>query len=197
MTKREFLDALAKRLSELPTKEIEERLGFYEEMIDDRIEEGISEEEAVLSIGSLDQILDDISAEKGKSWDKEKSKGKLKAWQIVLIAVGSPIWAALLISVAAVVISLYAVMWALVITLWAIFGASVGVAFGGLIIGVAYMCMGEVLLGIALIGAAITCAGLTVFAFVGSKEMTNITVMTPKLVVLGIKKVFKAKEETK
>ena len=52
MTKREFLAQLRKGLSGLPQDDIEERLTFYGEMIEDRKEEGLSEEEAVSAVGS-------------------------------------------------------------------------------------------------------------------------------------------------
>ena len=44
MNKQEFLAGLRKGLSGLPQEDIEERLLFYSEMIDDRIEEGMEEE---------------------------------------------------------------------------------------------------------------------------------------------------------
>jgi uncharacterized membrane protein len=47
MGKQEFLTRLGKALSGLPREDIEERLNFYSEMIEDRMEEGLSEEEAV------------------------------------------------------------------------------------------------------------------------------------------------------
>ena len=47
MNKVEFLEQLRRGLNGLPQEEIEERVTFYSEMIDDRIEEGFSEEEAV------------------------------------------------------------------------------------------------------------------------------------------------------
>ena len=43
MLKQEFLDALKSRLAGLPQKEVEERLDFYSEMIDDKLEENISD----------------------------------------------------------------------------------------------------------------------------------------------------------
>ena len=42
MSKQAFLARLRKELSGLPKDDIEERLAFYEEMIDDRTEEGLS-----------------------------------------------------------------------------------------------------------------------------------------------------------
>ena len=41
MTKIQFLLALNKALSGLPQDEIEERLTFYSEIIDDRMEDGL------------------------------------------------------------------------------------------------------------------------------------------------------------
>ncbi|MBR5538496.1 MAG: hypothetical protein IKU61_01205 [Clostridia bacterium] len=47
MNKQEFLEELRKGLSGLPKEDVRERLNFYGEIIDDRIEEGLTEEEAV------------------------------------------------------------------------------------------------------------------------------------------------------
>ena len=63
MSKQEFLAQLRKGLSGLPQDDIEERLAFYGEMLDDRIEEGISEEEAVSAIDSVDEIVQQVVAE--------------------------------------------------------------------------------------------------------------------------------------
>ena len=56
MTKEKFLKGLGARLSRLPKREIEECLAFYGEMIDDRMEEGLSEEEAVSAVGDIKEI---------------------------------------------------------------------------------------------------------------------------------------------
>ena len=45
MNKQEFFEQLRKGLSGLPKDDIEERLTFYKEMIEDRIEDGLSEED--------------------------------------------------------------------------------------------------------------------------------------------------------
>ena len=47
MTKNEFLSSLRSKLQGLPPADIDERIGFYSEMIDDRMDEGKSEEEAI------------------------------------------------------------------------------------------------------------------------------------------------------
>ena len=52
MTKIKFLIELHNRLSGLPKDDVEERLSFYSEMIEDRIEDGLSEEEAVEAVAT-------------------------------------------------------------------------------------------------------------------------------------------------
>ena len=123
MSKREFLLKLRKRLYGLTKDEIRERLDFYEEIIDDRIEEGLSEEEAVLAVGPIDAIAEQILSESSgdKKFKAEKGNArKLRTWEIVLLALGSPIWVSILISIFAVIISVYAVIWSLVIVIWAL-----------------------------------------------------------------------------
>ena len=63
MSKQEFLARLRKGLSGLPQEDIEERLGFYSEMIEDQMEEGISEEEAVSAVGAVDEIVAQVVAQ--------------------------------------------------------------------------------------------------------------------------------------
>ena len=67
MTKKEFLSKLRRKICRLPHKEISERLGFYNEIIDDKIEEGIPEKEAVAGVGNIEdiaaQILSDANVE--------------------------------------------------------------------------------------------------------------------------------------
>ena len=49
MNKKEFLSELQKALSGLPQDSIADRLNFYAEMIDDRMEDGLSETETLNS----------------------------------------------------------------------------------------------------------------------------------------------------
>ena len=60
MNKQDFLKELSRALSGLPREDLEERLAFYSEMIDDRMEDGLSEEEAVADIGSIDEAASQI-----------------------------------------------------------------------------------------------------------------------------------------
>ena len=79
MNKVEFINALKEKLSNIPLKEVEERISFYSEMIDDKIEDGISEEDAVNQIGSVDEVINQILKEKQSS---HIEKGWQKAYKI-------------------------------------------------------------------------------------------------------------------
>ena len=64
MNKKKFLKELREQLTGLPEKDIEKQISFYGEMIDDRVsEEKITEEEAVLAIGSVEDIASQIIIE--------------------------------------------------------------------------------------------------------------------------------------
>ena len=123
MLKQEFLNALREGLNGLPQADIEERITFYGEMIDDRIEEGRTEEEAVHEIGPVDEVVRQIVEETPLTRivkEKIKPKRKMRAWEIVLIVLGFPVWFSLLVAAGAVLLSLYVTLWSLVIALWAV-----------------------------------------------------------------------------
>ena len=189
MLKQEFLDALRNRLSGLPEAEINERLNFYSEMIDDRMEDGLSEEEAVAAVEISEQIVTDTQ--------KTKPRRQLKGWEITLLVLGSPIWLSLGIAAIAVVLSVYVAWWSVIVSLWAVFGAMVAVSAGSVISGIGMITGDSSLAGIALIGAGIVCAGLSIFAFYGCKATTKGTVALTKKIALGIKKCLAGKEGAK
>ena len=60
MNKQEFITKLKSMLTDLPENEIKERIDFYSEMIDDRIEDGLTEEEAVKDIGTVEEVAKQI-----------------------------------------------------------------------------------------------------------------------------------------
>ncbi len=73
MNKQEFMQLLEQRIKLLPLSERHRLINFYNEALEDRIEEGMSEEEAVASLDGLDELslnlYDEIKAapiEKGK-----------------------------------------------------------------------------------------------------------------------------------
>lgn len=200
MNKQQFLEQLRDCLSGLPQNEMEERLTFYSEMIDDRMEEGLSEEEAVKEIGSVDKVFSNIIDEIPLTElvkEKIKPKRTLRAWEIVLLVLGAPLWFPLLIAGAAILLSIYAVIWAVVITLWAVDVAIGATSIGAVIIGVVILIQGEMLPGIAMFGSALFCAGLTIFGCFGCIAATKGIAILTKKIALGIKAMIVKKEGAK
>ena len=94
MKKDEFLLELRSQLVGLPKEDVDNRIAFYSEMIDDRIDEGKSEEEAVAEVGGVDKVVEDIAADTPLTTlvkEKVKPKRSLRVWEIILIAVGIPL----------------------------------------------------------------------------------------------------------
>ena len=198
MSKHEFLYRLEQGLSGLPKQEVNERLAFYSEMIDDLVEEGLSEEEAVSKIGTVDEIVSQVLTETPITKiakEKIKSKRKLKTWEIVLLAAGAPLWIVLLAAAFVVILALYVVIWSLAISLWAFFASFVACTPAALALGIISICMGELFKGIAMIGIALVCAGLSIFMFFASRETTRGIALLTKSIVLWIKKLIVGKEK--
>ena len=195
MTKVEFLAALRKALYGLPQEDVEERVAFYAEMIDDSVEEGVSEEETVAAIGSVEEIAAQIVADTPLTrLVSVKIHRRLSALEIVLLVLGSPIWLALLISVFAVALSLYVVLWSVVVSLWSVFVALATSVLGVLAGGVVFLCCGHSFSGLACIAAALVCGGLSIFAFFGCKAATKGAVWLTKQSVIALKKACLRKE---
>ena len=199
MTKQEFLNALTEKLKGLPKNEIEERLAFYSEMIDDRVEEGLSEEDAVKDIGSVEdvasQIISEIPFFKIVK-NKIKPKREIGGWEIALLIIGSPIWLSLLIGAFAIIISLYASIFAVVVSLWAVFAGEVGCVLGGILGAPVSFIAGNVAGGLLLLAGGLICIGLAILTFYACKIATKGLVKLVKLLGIAIKKLFIKKEKT-
>ena len=197
VTKQSFLDELNRRLAGLPDADKQASLDYYAEMLEDMMEGGASEAEAVASLGSVEAVAEQILLDMPLSKlvkARAKPRRPLCGWQIALIAIGFPLWLPLLLGLAVVILAVYAVIWSAVVCLYA---ADLCLAVG-LIAGIA----GSVLLfitaspGIALmvLGAGLICAGLAILAFLGCNAAAKGVWMLGKLILRGIKSCFVRKE---
>lgn len=196
MTKLQFLLALHQRLASLPAAEVEERLAFYSEMIEDRMEDGLSEEEAVAAIGTVEEVARRIAEDIPftKFTQATVRSRRRKGWEIALLIVGSPLWFSLLLAAAAVVLSVFLSLWAVVISLWAAFGALAGCAAGGLGGGVCIILSGHLSHGLCCIGTGLICGGLAILWFFVCRAATKGVVWLIKRSVSPIKRSFIRKE---
>ena len=200
MKKQEFLDALREKISGLPKEDIEERINFYNEMICDRIEDGKKEENAIKELGSIEDIASQIISEmpiRKLVKNKVKSSRRLSPWEIVLLAVGSPIWLVLLISAFVVVLSVYISVWAVVISLWAIFVSFAACSPTFVVVVIITIFIGSPASGFVAIGGGIALGGLAILSYFGCLETTKAVIKLAKLIVLLIKKSLVRRKEPK
>ena len=200
MSKAEFLAALQDGLAGLPQDEIRDRLAFYSEMIDDRMEEGLTEAEAVAGIGSVDETVSQIVADIPLTKlvrERMAPKRTLRAWEIILLVLGFPLWFPLLIAAAAVVFSLYIVLWSLIVSLWAVVVSLWAAALGGIAAAAILAVQGRVPAAVAMLGAGLLCAGLSILMFSGSAAASKGLIHLTKKLAGKIKTLFIRKENTK
>ncbi len=196
MTKREFLSRLNEGLSGLPQEDAAGRLAFYSEMIDDRIEDGLSEEEAVAGIGPVEKIVAQIIEETPLTTlakEKLRPKRRLRVWETVLLVLGSPLWLSLLLTAFAVVLTVYLVIWVLVLSLWIVDLAFFAAFLGGLIAGVLFFTGSGILSGLPVLGAGLVFAGLSIFLFFLCRETTKCAAVLTKKIGSKIKSSFKGR----
>ena len=124
------------------------------------------------------------------------SKRKLKAWEITLLILGSPIWASILIALCAVVVSLYAALWSVVAALWSVFVSLVALPFVGFVSGFGHLFTGNFSMCFFLFSVSFVCAGLAIFLFYGCKAATKGALLLTKQSIFRIKRLFvEIKEE--
>ena len=90
MSKKAFLKKLGRALSSLPRDERAKTIAYYDELIEDRKEEGLSEEAAVEAMGDIGVIANEIIAdakERGVELKNSKGGGAVKALAVILICV--------------------------------------------------------------------------------------------------------------
>ncbi len=212
MDKYNFFVELSDRLAGLPEEDVQKTLDFYGEMIDERMEEGCSEQEAVAMVGTPKQIAENVwkemsfgkvlkasvkNAFQTKKKNKEQKPRNVTA--TVLFWVASPIWLiisiALIATLVSVFVAVYASLWAAVVSFWAAFaciavGAVAGVFGCGL-----WIALGNVAGGLFLLGAGIVLAGLAVFAYYACLYTTKAVCVVAKYLFIWTKLLFVKKEK--
>ena len=197
MNKQDFLAQLRRGLHGLPQKDIEERVSFYGEMIDDRMEEGLSEADAVAEIGNVGEMISQILADTPLTRlvkEKIRPKRPVKPWIIVLLILGFPLWFPLLISVIAIILAAYIVVWSVIISLWAAEASITIGTLGGVASAVYFVIRGRALTALAMLAAVLLCTGMAIFIFFTCLAVTKGVICLTKRAAVGLKHMLVGKE---
>ena len=192
MDKYDFLLALEARLAGLPEADRQASLDFYAEMLDDLTESGMTERDAVASLGSVGAIAEEILLEMPlpKLVKAKMKKRRLSGLEITLLAVGFPIWLPVGIALLAVVFAVYISLWAVVVSLYAANVAMAACAPTGIIAAIALFASGKPTSAFLFLGAGLALAGLSILWFL----LCNLTAKgmwkLGRLTLRGIKACF-------
>lgn len=196
MNKSELLNELSQRLSGIPQSEAEKTINYYSEMIDDRIEDGESEEDAVKAVGDIDEIVRNAMSQvplTGLVKQSVKRNFRLSVPVIILLILGSPIWLSLLIALFAVIFAVYVTIAAVIISLFAVVAAFV-------VSGIVSVIASPFLIPISLYTSAmyfsggLVILGLSIFAFYVAVILSKYIIRFTKFVIIKIKSLFIRKE---
>ena len=197
MNKQDFLKELSRALSGLPREDLEERLAFYSEMIDDRMEDGLSEEEAVADIGSIDEAASQIIADTPLPKlvrERIRPKRKMQTWEIVLLILGFPLWFPLMIAAMVILLSVYIVIWTVIISLW---GAEISLIISAAAFFAAFavrLIQGDPTQALLFLSGALVLTGLSILLFIAFKALTRGAAWLTGKIALGVKGLFLKKQ---
>lgn len=195
MLKTEFLTSLSASLAGLPQEDIDKWTDFYREMIEDRTEDGMTEEEAVADLGDPSAIVHEILSETPLTKlvkEKVRPRRTLKTWEKVLLIALTPLWLVLAAALFAVMTVVYAVIWAVAVALFAAVGA---LALSGIAFLLASVFGLDGANAVFYIGLGLLCIGLAIFLAFGAVGMTRVSSFVSRKLVLAIKKCFVGKEK--
>lgn len=193
MNKQEFLEKIRNQLAGLSEDDIKKSIDYYTEMIEDRMEEGLTEEEAVKEMGKPEEVASQILMDTPFSKlvkVKVKPKKSLSILSIILIVLGSPVWLPLVAAFFIIILSVYIVLWSFVLVLYSVVLSLAAGGVSGLLASVMIMFNVDILCGVFTLGVAIVCAGLSVLLFFGSNQVVKGILFLSKKIALSIKSYF-------
>lgn len=194
MNRVEYLAALKSALSQMPAEELEKQLAYYDELIADMCEDGMSEEEATARLGAPDAVAEELLAALPLSTlvkSRIRSAGGSSALTVVLLVLGFPLWFPLLVSVFAVVLSLVITLWALVIGFAAVVFSLGVTAIAAPVALVAGWFQGSPLM---VAGYALIAGGLCLLGVLALPPLCGAMARLCRVIGRGVKSIFIKKE---
>lgn len=158
MNKVKFLNEIKVNLKDFKKEEIDRIIEYYEEMIDDKIEMGLSEEEAISSLGDVNEITTEIKTNLLGERSKNKSTNSLRNFILILGICTSPVLIPIAIGFSVLFIGILIVIGAVFLSIGI---TAVSLFFFGITNSINMLISGEnigiimILLGLSLIFGAI------------------------------------------
>ena len=152
MKKEAFLRALNKRLEGMGAEERARALEFCAESIDDRMEDGMAEEDAVTALGDVEDVARGLLADRPLgAVVRDRERRESSAGRVELLIGASPHR----VTHFAVGLSVYAALWAAMIAIYAAVASLLIAGAAGALGGVALMFMQGAAPGLCVCGAGL------------------------------------------
>lgn len=194
MNKLEFLEAIRARIvSCLPEAEVAKTLDYYAEMIDDRMEENLSEQEAVAEMGTMDEIVAQILLDAPLSVlvkESVKPNRSLRVWEMILLILGFPIWGSLLLTGVCILLALLLTLGSVLISLYAILVSLWAGSLGCILLTFIQLFTREYLLSMTTCGAGLFLAGISIPTFFGCNAAARGCFRLCRSLLRSVKKLF-------
>lgn len=173
MNREDFLHSLREQLAGLSEEDRKQTLEYYGESIADRMEEGLSEEEAVAALGSVEEIAAQILPDGSLSRRIRQRISPGGGWKTALLILGSPLWLMLLFAAGMIVLAGFLTLWSIIAALYAVvLSAACGTLAGVINLSVC-LTSGVWVKGLFFLGAGMLCAGVSIAMFIGLNRITG------------------------
>ncbi len=160
MTKSTFIDELRGLLESLNEDECNKFISYYEEIIEDYKESGLTEQEVIEKIGSPQSIANNILSEQD-SININIPSFNSKILNMILLILGFPLWGSLLLTAVLLILSAYIIIWCIPFTT-GVSSIAFFVASLVSIIGSPFMMADVLTVGIVQLGLGITSVGISI-----------------------------------
>ena len=199
MNKNEYLDSIKSKLQGLPEKDIQSAIEYYEEAIEDRVEDGLTEEQAINAVGTPDEIAEKILLDSSIPkliTAKAKPKRTLKGWEIALIIIGSPLWLTVALCLLVVFLWVIIFIFCMILTVIAVVLALILGALGGVAGGIAQLFNGYGMNALITIGVSMVILGIGLLLSLPLKAaVTGLWNLIAKFIKWTKKKIIGSKKE--
>lgn len=178
MNKAEFLDKLAFCLQKMSDSEKNKFIIYYDEMIADYVENGMTEEEAIKKIGTPKKISEELLNDYDSVKFNLPSTGS-KTLNTVITIIGFPLWGSVLLAFALLVLSAYIIIWCAPIITGAGCAGFLASSIIG-IIGSPFVMIKSVSLGMMQLGTGIASIGTSFLLGIATMHLTKKLIIVTK-----------------
>lgn len=109
MDKQEYIENLKKQLRNETYETVCQIIDYYQEMIDDLMEDGYTEQEAILKLENVQDVVHNIRGE--PTYQIKKMNKHLKIGLSILLFILFPLWGTVLAAFLMILLCLYIVIW--------------------------------------------------------------------------------------